>query len=241
MKIIRMIVVAAVLAGVVLTAAGPATITGLLPYFTIQSNIGYGIFAAWAAFRGRDTPPALKGAVTLYVVITGLVYHLVLTNPASGFAIGPVERTLPETIGNQLLHTVVPLLAVLDWLLFDQRGRFRWRYALYWLAFPARLPGLRADPGARRGQVPVPVHQRGRTGLRRCLGQRAGFRGRVLGPGAAVRGHRPVRWPAVAQRRGAGYFAVISNSALSEAVASPPTHTSNVDGSVTQSRTVAFQ
>lgn len=65
MKIIRMIVVAAVLAGVVLTAAGPATITGLLPYFTIQSNIGYGIFAAWAAFRGRDTPPALKGAVTL--------------------------------------------------------------------------------------------------------------------------------------------------------------------------------
>lgn len=69
-------------------------------------------------------------------MITGLVYHLVLTNPASGFAIGPVERTLPDTIGNQLLHTVVPLLAVLDWLLFDQRGRFRWRYALYWLAFP---------------------------------------------------------------------------------------------------------
>lgn len=136
MKIIRMIAVAAVLAGVVLTAAGPATLTGLLPYFTIQSNIGYGIFAAWAAFRGRDTPPALKGAVTLYVVITGLVYHLVLTNPASGFAIGPVERTLPDTIGNQLLHTVVPLLAVIDWLLFDERGRFRWRYALYWLAFP---------------------------------------------------------------------------------------------------------
>lgn len=136
MKIMRMIALAAVLAGVVLTATGPATITGLLPYFTIQSNIGYGIFAAWAAFRGRDTPPALKGAVTLYVAITGLVYHLVLTNPASGFAIGPVERTLPDAIGNQLLHTVVPLLAVLDWLLFDERGRFRWRHALYWLAFP---------------------------------------------------------------------------------------------------------
>jgi hypothetical protein len=135
MKIMRMIAVAAVIAGVVLTAAGPATVTGLLPYFTIQSNLGYGIFAAWAAFRG-DTPPAFKGAVTLYVVITGLVYHLVLTNPASGFAVGPVERTLPEAIGNQLLHTVVPLLAVLDWLLFDQRGRFRWRHALYWLSFP---------------------------------------------------------------------------------------------------------
>jgi hypothetical protein len=151
MKILRLGAAVAVLAGVVLTAAGPATLTGLLPYFTIQSNLGYGTFAAWAAFRGRATPAALKGAVTLYVTITGLVYHLVLTNPASGFAAAPVHRALPEAIGNQLLHTVVPLLAVLDWLLFDERARFRWRYALYWLAFPlgylafALLRGLVVD------------------------------------------------------------------------------------------------
>jgi hypothetical protein len=151
MKILRLCAVVAVLAGVVLTASGPATVTGLLPYFTIQSNVAYGIFAAWAAFRGRATPPVLKGAVTLYVAITGLVYHLVLTNPASGFAVGPVQRDLPEAIGNQLLHTVVPLLAVLDWLLFDGRGRFRWRHALLWLAFPlaylafALLRGLIVD------------------------------------------------------------------------------------------------
>jgi hypothetical protein len=151
MKIMRLVAVVAVIAGIVLTAAGPATVTGLLPFFTIQSNVAYGIFAAWAAFRGRDTPPALKGAVTLYVAITGLVYHLVLTNQASGFAMAPVHRDLPEAIGNQLLHTVVPLLAVLDWLLFDERGRFRWRYALYWLAFPlaylafALLRGLIVD------------------------------------------------------------------------------------------------
>ena len=132
----RLLAVAAVIAGVVLTAAGPATITGLLPFFSIQSNVAYVVFAGLASFRGRAITPALKGAVTLYVAITGLVYHLVLTNPASGFAVGPVQRDLPEAIGNQLLHTVVPLLAVLDWLLFDERGRFRWRYALYWLAFP---------------------------------------------------------------------------------------------------------
>jgi hypothetical protein len=151
MKILRLFAVVAVIAGVLLTAAGPATMTGLLPFFTIQSSVAYGIFAGWAAFRGRDTPPALKGAVTLYVAITGLVYHLVLTNQASGFAMAPVERALPEAIGNQLLHTVVPLLAVLDWLVFDERGRFRWRYALYWLAFPlgylafALLRGLVVD------------------------------------------------------------------------------------------------
>ena len=156
MKIMRLFAAAAVIAGVVLTAAGPATVTGLLPYFTIQSNVGYGIFAAWAAFRGRDTPPALKGAVTLYVAITGLVYHLVLANPASGFAMGPVHRALPEAVGNQLLHTVVPLMAVLDWLLFDPRGRFRRRHALYWLAFPLGYLAFALIRGLVVGRYPYP-------------------------------------------------------------------------------------
>jgi hypothetical protein len=136
----RLFTTLAVIAGVVLTATGPATLTGLLPYFTIQSNIGYGVFAAWAAvlaWRGHlGSPAGLKGAVTLYIVITGLVYHLVLANPASPFAVTGVHRTFAEAAGNQLLHTVVPLMAVLDWLVFDARGRFRWAYALYWLAFP---------------------------------------------------------------------------------------------------------
>jgi uncharacterized membrane protein len=136
----RLCTVVAVVAGVVLTAAGPATVTGLLPYFTIQSNLAYGAFAAWAAHRAWRgdvlTAATVKGAVTLYVVITGLVYHLVLTNNASGFAVATVQRQLPESTGSQLLHTVVPMLAVLDWLLFDVRGRYRWRYALWWLAFP---------------------------------------------------------------------------------------------------------
>lgn len=168
MKIMRLCAAVAVVAGVVLTATGPATITGLLPYFTIQSSVAYGIFAAWSAFRGRDTPAALKGAVTLYVAITGLVYHLVLTNPASGFAVAEVQRALPDAIGNQLLHTVVPLLAVLDWLVFDERGRFRWRYALYWLAFPLGYLAFALIRGLVVDKYPYPfidVHELGYDGV----------------------------------------------------------------------------
>ena len=156
----RLLAVAAVIAGVLLTAAGPATATGLLPFFTIQSNVGYAIFAGWAARRvWRGEPPAsaaLKGAVTLYVVITGLVYHLVLTNPASGFAVAEVHRALPEAIGNQLLHTVVPVLAVLDWLVFDARGRYRWRYPVYWLAFPLGYLGFALVRGLIVHRYPYP-------------------------------------------------------------------------------------
>ncbi|WP_446219561.1 hypothetical protein [Micromonospora sp. IBHARD004] len=47
----RLTIVISVLAGIVLTALGPATVTGLLPYFTIQSNVAVGLFAGYAAWR----------------------------------------------------------------------------------------------------------------------------------------------------------------------------------------------
>jgi hypothetical protein len=159
----RTLTFVAMVGGVVLTAAGPATVTGLLPYFTIQSNIAFGLFAGWAAgqaWRNGDVQvrPAVKGALTLYVTITGLVYHLVLTNPASGFAVGDVQRSVPEAIGNQLLHTVVPLLAVLDFLLFDERRRYRWRYAAYWLVFPLGYQVFVVLRGLVVGRYPYPFN-----------------------------------------------------------------------------------
>lgn len=146
----------AVFSGVTLNASGPQTLTGLLPYFTNQSNIAYAVFAAWTVFRTRAVPAAVKGAVTLYVTITGLVYHLVLANPASGFANAPYDRTPAEAVGNQLLHTVVPLLAVLDWLLFDERGRFKVRYAAYWLAFPLGYLVFALIRGLIKNKYPYP-------------------------------------------------------------------------------------
>lgn len=135
----RLLTVVAMVAGVAFNAVGVGSFTWLLPYFTTQSNIAYGVFAgvaAWLVWRGEKISAPLKGAVTLYVVITGLVYHFVLANSASGFAVHFGQRNMAATIGNQLQHTIVPIMAVLDWLLFDTRGRYLWRYAAYWLAYP---------------------------------------------------------------------------------------------------------
>lgn len=132
--VVRVTAVLAVIAGVLITAIGPTTVTGLLPYFTIQSNVLYAAVALVAALRA--VPPLIKGAATLYITITGVVYHLVLANPASPFWEGPLHRNALHAVGNQLLHTVVPLFAVAIWLVFDQRGQLPWRYAAYWLAYP---------------------------------------------------------------------------------------------------------
>lgn len=139
-EVLRWAIVVGAVAGIVCTALGPPTVLGLLPYFTIQSNLAVALFAGYAAVRARhgdvEPSPLLQGAVTLYITITGVVYHLVLANPASPFAMTQPDRDWVSATGNQLLHTVVPLLAVLDWLLVDSRGRFRLRFAVYWLAFP---------------------------------------------------------------------------------------------------------
>nr|WP_201748915.1 Pr6Pr family membrane protein [Micromonospora acroterricola] len=165
---LRLAVVLSVLAGIVLTALGPATVTGLLPYFTIQSNLAVGAlagYAVWRAWRDRPDPPsALRGAVTLYITITGVVYHLVLANPASPFAMAQPDRTVGEAIGNQLLHTVVPLLAVTDWVLLDERGRLRLRYAAWWLAFPLGYLGFALLRGLVVHRYPYPFLDAGELG-----------------------------------------------------------------------------
>lgn len=160
--------VLAVLAGIVLTALGPATVTGLLPYFTIQSNVAVGVlagYAGWCALRDRPEPPSvLKGAVTLYITITGTVYHLVLANPASPFAMAQPDRQPGEWWGNQFLHTVVPLLAIADWALFDRRGRLRPRYAAWWLAFPVGYLGFALVRGLIVDSYPYPFIDAGELG-----------------------------------------------------------------------------
>ncbi|MGW5669133.1 Pr6Pr family membrane protein [Micromonospora sp. NPDC003776] len=164
----RVAIVLSVVAGIVLTALGPATVTGLLPYFTIQSNVAVGVFAgyaAWRAWQGRPEPPsALKGAVTLYITITGTVYHLVLANPASPFAMVQPHREPGEWWGNQFLHTVVPLLAIADWALFDRRGRLRPRYAAWWLAFPLAYLGFALVRGLIVHRYPYPFIDAGALG-----------------------------------------------------------------------------
>ncbi|WP_208815955.1 Pr6Pr family membrane protein [Micromonospora echinofusca] len=166
--IFRLLTVICVLAGIVLTAAGPATVTGLLPYFTIQSNVAVGLvagYAAWLAWHDRPAlSPVFTGAVTLYITITGVVYHLVLANPASPFAMPQPDRDLVDAAGNQFLHTVVPLLAVLDWLILQPRGRLRLRYAGYWLAFPLGYLGFALLRGLVVDHYPYPFVDAGQLG-----------------------------------------------------------------------------
>ncbi len=112
-------------------------------FFTIWSNtavavaLGLGAARAWT---GRPPLPAVwSGGVLLCISVVGLVFHLVLDNPASSFnqAAAIDALTGARAVSNQLLHTVTPIGVALDWLLLTRPGAFRPRHAALWLAAPA--------------------------------------------------------------------------------------------------------
>ncbi|BFV56090.1 Pr6Pr family membrane protein [Kitasatospora sp. CMC57] len=100
-------------------------------YFTNLSNTaGVVVLLAGGTLgllgRGR-VPDPVRGAVVLYLTITGLVYLVAL----SAYDLGPL---LPWV--NAVLHRVMPLVLLADWLTDPPRHPISRQRALAWLLFP---------------------------------------------------------------------------------------------------------
>ncbi|NUP66270.1 MAG: Pr6Pr family membrane protein [Nonomuraea sp.] len=124
----RLLMVLAASAGIVCLAF---TIGRPWAYFTVQSNT---ILVVYCGLRlcGAGRSPTFKGAVTLYLVVTGI------TNFVSRGGANPLVLLDGDVrhLGNFLLHYVTPVMALADWLAFDRAARPRWSAPFAWPAFP---------------------------------------------------------------------------------------------------------
>ncbi|MCC8154344.1 MAG: Pr6Pr family membrane protein [Tannerellaceae bacterium] len=77
-------------------------------------------------------PPRFKGAVVFAITVTGLIFYFVL-RPAM-FSMG--NTAYVNSMANTLVHYVVPLMTVFDWLLFDPKGQFKKFDPFLWLLIP---------------------------------------------------------------------------------------------------------
>jgi len=106
-------------------------------FFTVQSNLLVGLASLLLAVRiqRRSTAFAvlrLSGLVA--ITVTGIVFHSVLSQT--------LDLRGWDAVGNELVHTVVPAMAVAGWLLIGPRGltsaRIAWLSLIFpvcWLAF----------------------------------------------------------------------------------------------------------
>ena len=96
----------------------------------IHTAIGLGIKGK----KGTSTLlPRFKGAVIMMLAATFLVYHFVLAPRLFRMSVNYDVYGLPDI----LIHYFTPLMAILDWLLFDKKGKYRLFEPLLWLLIPA--------------------------------------------------------------------------------------------------------
>ncbi|MFC4761139.1 Pr6Pr family membrane protein [Fructobacillus durionis] len=100
-------------------------------YYTTLSNVLCILYFIYALTQsGKVLNENIKGAVTLAITVTMLIYWGVLA-PYSFH----MDSTL-DYCGTFMVHLIVPLMVIFDWFLFDTKGRFSKKAPLYWLLIP---------------------------------------------------------------------------------------------------------
>ncbi|MGD9910208.1 MAG: Pr6Pr family membrane protein [Candidatus Izemoplasmatales bacterium] len=98
-------------------------------YYTVQSNLFVFGFFLYLLLKKRTTTRIqnIKGAITIAIMITFIVYHLMLA---------PTLTEKPDFWMNFFVHTYTPLMVLLDYFLFDPKGELSYKFVPYWLVVP---------------------------------------------------------------------------------------------------------
>lgn len=119
---------------VVLIDRGRFDAANFFSYFTVESNLLMSIalllsVALLAGGRSIDSLAMFRGAATLYMLVTGIGFSVLLSGlESTQFTAVPWDNTV--------LHYLVPIGAAIDWLIDPPAVAISSRKAMLWLLFP---------------------------------------------------------------------------------------------------------
>ena len=102
-------------------------------YFTMQTNLLVVIWLILAIFWSSDPVKMkklmgkLKGAITLYITVTFLVFAVVLSSLYHPPGL--------EGVLNLMLHYIIPVGFIIDWLM-TEGNNYQWSFIPYWFCYP---------------------------------------------------------------------------------------------------------
>ncbi|WP_210481184.1 Pr6Pr family membrane protein [Naasia sp. SYSU D00948] len=103
-----------------------------LSFFTNEVNLFAGAVLVLSGALPRDRLPrwwdGLRGAAAVYLSVTFVVFALLLEN-------SPAAGTITPWV-NFVVHRLMPVVLVLDWLLIPASSPARWWRPLAWIAYP---------------------------------------------------------------------------------------------------------
>ncbi|MBC7655523.1 MAG: Pr6Pr family membrane protein [Oligoflexus sp.] len=72
--------------------------------------------------------PGFLTAITVYIFVVGLVYQIILRQTYNPEGM--------DLIVNELLHSLMPLLVLLFWYLYEDKTVIKWKSLFLWLIYP---------------------------------------------------------------------------------------------------------
>ncbi|MEP6559803.1 MAG: Pr6Pr family membrane protein [Nakamurella sp.] len=130
--LMALVVAAAIVTQLATQISNNLSVANFFSFFTIQSNI-IGAVAitvaalAGSAARGSVWLSQLRGAATLYMGVTGMIFSLLLSG-------ADVQTPIPWV--NSTLHYIFPLFIVIDWLVDRSVRPLTFRQGLVFLSYP---------------------------------------------------------------------------------------------------------
>ena len=129
-------------------------------YFTIHSNLLAITVLLWAAWWSGSAPvlrDVLRGAATLYLSITGVVYSVLLAEEEAR-----LQLIIPWV--DVVLHRLTPLVMIIDWLVNPPAVAPARRHALQWMIYPLAFMVYTVIRGPLVGWYPYPFLDPARVG-----------------------------------------------------------------------------
>lgn len=116
---------------IVLTNEGVFNAANFFSFFTILSNTFAAILFIYLGFTNKTSNrlEVVRGAVTLYMLMTGVIFAVLLAGLEN-------IRLTATPWDNVVLHYIMPIVVVGDWLLHPPKKRLPLKAVGVWVLFP---------------------------------------------------------------------------------------------------------
>jgi hypothetical protein len=120
-------------------------------FFTIQSNIAAALLLLYLATARNvsQTVQAIRGAISLYMLMTGVIFALLLSGLADA-------RLTALPWDNTVLHYIMPIVVILDWAIHPPKKKLAPKTVWVWTIFPIVYVIYTLLRGSAVGWYPYP-------------------------------------------------------------------------------------
>lgn len=142
-------------------------------FFTILTNSLVAIYFTLSLLKKKNgyqsiiDKPGTLTAITVYITIVGLVYQIILRHIW--------EPTGTQMIVDELLHTIIPLLVIVFWYLYEEKISVTYKQIPLWLIYPFIYLIFILNRGYFSNFYPYPFVDVGSLGFSKVLTNSAGL------------------------------------------------------------------